>query len=88
MGFVNNQLEGLVDLEEPTFQATGATGKITFAPNGDRHEVISQLVTVVKNKCQPSSYLFVPLNYTPAKYVKGNCPTETTNETNKSLSEK
>ncbi len=64
-------------LKDPKFEVTGATGKITFAPNGDRKEAISQLVTVIKNNCQPSSYLFVPLNSPAAKSGSGNCHTQT-----------
>lgn len=65
-------------LKDPKFEVTGATGKITFTPNGDRKEAISQLVTVIKNNCQPSSYLFVPLNSPTVKSGSGNCHTQTT----------
>jgi ABC-type branched-subunit amino acid transport system substrate-binding protein len=50
-------------LKSPDFQATGATGVISFAPTGDRKEPIGTLVKVVPSKCSVYGYAFVPLNY-------------------------
>lgn len=44
-----NRLELQQAMASPHFKAFGATGKITFAENGDRQESIVQLVKVVQN---------------------------------------
>jgi branched-chain amino acid transport system substrate-binding protein len=50
-------------LSNPNFQATGATGKIRFQPNGDRKDAQIQLVQVEQAKQgQP---IFVPLSRIP-----------------------
>lgn len=48
-------------LAEPTFQATGATGEISFNPNGDRQQPIIELTTVVSSGGTPP-YAFVPID--------------------------
>jgi len=54
-----------VDLEQamaaPNFTASGATGKITFAKNGDRKEMIIHLVKVMRNS-RTGNFEFVPLD--------------------------
>lgn len=48
-------------LTDDKFQAEGATGVVSFQ-GGDRHEPISTLLKVVRDKCSPESYTYVPLN--------------------------
>jgi len=47
-------------LGDDNFQAEGATGVVSFQ-GGDRHEPISTLLKVVRDKCSPESYTYVPL---------------------------
>jgi ABC-type branched-subunit amino acid transport system substrate-binding protein len=50
-------------LAAENFQATGATGKISFN-GGDRREPLSVLLKVVKSQnCNEYNYSFVPINY-------------------------
>ena len=45
------------------FSSYGATGEITFLPNGDRKESKISFAKVVKSSCSPLGYTFLPLNY-------------------------
>ncbi len=47
-------------LADPSFKATGATGIISFQPNGDRKEPNIHLVKVVRNS-RTGQLGFVPL---------------------------
>lgn len=57
-------------LATPSFNAIGATGKISFDKNGDRKEPIIQLVAVVPSS-NNSAYEFVPID---DPRVRFNCP--------------
>jgi ABC-type branched-subunit amino acid transport system substrate-binding protein len=50
-------------LSNVSFQATGATGKIRFQPNGDRKDPQIQLIQVQRAKQNQS--VFVPLSIRP-----------------------
>ncbi len=55
------------ELAKPTFQATGATGTISFL-GSDRREPMSMLLKVVPSKhCNQYGYSFVPVNHPAAK---------------------
>ncbi|MGB3514598.1 MAG: ABC transporter substrate-binding protein [Microcoleaceae cyanobacterium] len=50
-------------LASENFNSYGATGEITFLPNGDRKESTISFAKVVKSSCSPLGYTFLPLNY-------------------------
>ena len=50
------------ELADPNFKTSGATGTISFQPNGDRNEQIQTLTTVVASD---GGYKFVPTNQAP-----------------------
>jgi len=58
-----NRLNVRQVLANPSFKAIGATGVVSFEPNGNRKEPVFQLVKVVPSKCSPYGYIFVPINY-------------------------
>ncbi len=62
-----NRLNVRQVLANPSFQAIGATGVVSFEPNGNRKEPVFQLVKVVPSKCSPYGYIFVPVNYFKAE---------------------
>ncbi|MFB2971459.1 ABC transporter substrate-binding protein [Aerosakkonema sp. BLCC-F183] len=58
-----NRLNVQQVLAEPSFQAIGATGVVSFESNGNRKEPVVVLVKVVASKCSPYGYIFVPIKY-------------------------
>jgi branched-chain amino acid transport system substrate-binding protein len=56
--------EALVDA---SFQATGATGNISFRKNGERNQPVVESVKVMPSKCLPYGFRFVPVSYGEAK---------------------
>lgn len=63
----------LQSLRQPYFEATGATGEISFEISGDRHESVVELVKVMPTACSPYGYMFVPIEYTSAKVAGITC---------------
>ena len=64
-----SRLEVQQVLADPSFRATGSTGVISFEPNGNRKELVVELVKVVPSGCSLYGFTFVPVNY-PADKVK------------------
>lgn len=60
-------------LTDPTFQAQGATGTVSFEPNGNRKEPVVELVKVVPSSCSPYGFMFVPVSYPTAKVERLDC---------------
>ncbi len=60
-------------LKESTFQTRGATGEITFHPDGNRKETIRELVKVVKVNCPNYNYVFSPLTMSNERIEKLAC---------------
>ncbi|MBD2778070.1 bifunctional serine/threonine-protein kinase/ABC transporter substrate-binding protein [Iningainema tapete] len=58
-----NRLEVQKVLSNPNFRAKGATGVISFLPNGDRQQPLAELVKVVASQCSKYGYMFVPVEY-------------------------
>ncbi len=54
-------------LASEDFSSYGATGEITFLPNGDRQESRISFTQVVKSSCSPLGYTFLPLDYPVSK---------------------
>ncbi len=55
-------------LAAENFSSYGATGKITFLPNGDRQESRISFTQVVKSSCSPLGYTFLPLDYPVSQF--------------------
>ena len=55
-------------LASENFSSYGATGEITFLPNGDRQESRISFTQVVKSSCSPLGYTFLPLDYPISKF--------------------
>ena len=53
-------------LADPAFQATGATGIVSFKANGNRKEPVVEWVKVVPSKCSLYGFRFIPVNYSIA----------------------
>jgi ABC-type branched-subunit amino acid transport system substrate-binding protein/serine/threonine protein kinase len=53
-------------LADPNFQATGATGIVSFKANGNRKEPVVEWVKVVPSKCSLYGFRFIPVNYSIA----------------------
>jgi ABC-type branched-subunit amino acid transport system substrate-binding protein len=58
-------------LSAPNFQATGATGTISFN-GGERKEKVIELVKLVRDKC--TGYVFVPVNASEDSAESLDCP--------------
>jgi len=54
-------------LADPNFQATGATGIVSFQSNGNRKEPVVEWVKVVPSKCSPYGFRYIPVNYPAAE---------------------
>ena len=55
-------------LASENFSSYGATGEITFLPNGDRQESRISFTQVVKSSCSPLGYTFLPLDYPVSQF--------------------
>jgi ABC-type branched-subunit amino acid transport system substrate-binding protein len=62
-----NRIDVKNALNDPKFQASGATGVISFASDRERKEQVVELVKVVPSKCSPYGFRFVPVNYPTAQ---------------------
>ncbi|MGK7919892.1 MAG: ABC transporter substrate-binding protein [Trichodesmium sp.] len=60
-------------LASEDFSSYGATGEITFLPNGDRQESRISFTEVVKSSCSPLGYIFLPLNYPVQEFSISEC---------------
>ncbi len=60
-------------LASKNFSSYGATGEITFLPNGDRQESRISFTQVVKSSCSPLGYTFLPLDYPVSKFSLLEC---------------
>ncbi|MDJ0724666.1 MAG: bifunctional serine/threonine-protein kinase/ABC transporter substrate-binding protein [Prochloraceae cyanobacterium] len=58
-----NQLQQ--SLAKPDFTAPGATGTISFLPNGDRAEALVTFVKVAADSCSPHGYSFILVGSNP-----------------------
>lgn len=58
-----NRLDVQHALSTPAFEVKGATGEISFLPNGDRRQTRVELAKVVPSKCSDYGYTFVPEDY-------------------------
>jgi ABC-type branched-subunit amino acid transport system substrate-binding protein len=56
-------------LADRNFQASGATGNVSFEPNGNRNEPVVQWVKVVPSNCSPYGFRYIPVNF-PAAQIK------------------
>jgi ABC-type branched-subunit amino acid transport system substrate-binding protein len=60
-------------LSAPDFEATGATGTISF-DGGERKNLSVQLVKVVRDKCSTGGYVFVPVTASEDSAESLDCP--------------
>lgn len=66
-------------LASENFSSYGATGEITFLPNGDRQESRISFAKVVKSSCSPLGYTFLPLDYPVEQLGSLECNTNSSN---------